>query len=68
MHNIVVKDEGEGVTNWDDEDTAGPSSCVAREPQNRGLPHGYNHIVRAFVNTHEEQVHNRLKCDIIEEI
>ena len=68
MHNMIVEDEGEGVTSWDDEDTVGPSFVMACEPQNQGLPHDYNHIVRAFVNTREEQVHNPLKRDLIQEV
>lgn len=67
MHNMIVEDEGEGVTNWDDEDV-GPSSCVAQEPPNRGLPPQFNEVLRVQTTMREEQAHGQLQLDMVVEI
>ncbi|KAL1536226.1 hypothetical protein AAHA92_28909 [Salvia divinorum] len=51
MHNMIVENEGAWVANWADEDAAGSTHGVARDPVQHGVPHGEAQRLRAFVST-----------------
>ena len=68
MHNMIVEDEGPALTEWADDDGAGPSHGVATSSARMGIPQEGLDRVRAFADMRQQQAHIRLQNDIIEEL
>ncbi|XP_047978933.1 uncharacterized protein LOC125220842 [Salvia hispanica] len=70
LHNMIVKSEGDELTQWTNEDYtgAGPSHGVASANVNMGVPHGEVERLRAFADMRQRDAYIRLQEDIIEEV
>ncbi|XP_047948761.1 uncharacterized protein LOC125194544 [Salvia hispanica] len=67
LDNMIVEDEGAGVTNWGDGEV-GLSSCTMTLHHVRWLPMCYNEVLAAQASMRNQQDHARLRSDMVEEI
>ncbi|XP_047965026.1 uncharacterized protein LOC125209469 [Salvia hispanica] len=68
LHNMMVGDEGQGVSNVPVEATTGSSHDVSSESYHQGIPHSYDGLLRRFVDVRQKAAHVQLQYDMIEEI
>ena len=67
MHNMIVEQEREHVTDWVD-DEAGSSPSTATSPVTRGLPMGFGAVLQRQASMRSQQDHTQLMTDMIEEV
>ena len=70
MHNMIVEQEGEELTDWiyEDVDAAGPSHDVATANVRMEISYEDTNRVRAFVDMCQQEAHIRLQKDLMEEL
>lgn len=63
LHNMIVEDEGDAITDWsDDEDVPVP------EPANIGPTPDFEAHLQRFKNVHNNEAHHALRADLMEHI
>ena len=65
LHNMIVDDEGDNVTAWNDYAIA--SSSILSDPPTQGVSLNIRNVMAREIDMREEHAHTCIQADLIEE-